>query len=396
LRILQKCYEPSLYDALREIGMYTYFQRVDECGEAVARIGGHEVVMCGSNNYLGLTHHEDVQAAAIDAIGRYGTGSAGSRFLNGNLALHEELEEELSAFVGMPAALSFPSGYQTNLGVLSAMADARDHVVLDKFAHASMVDGTMLSRAKIARFAHNSAASLDEKLTRIGGDAGAMVLVDGVYSMDGDIADLVPISETCRRHDAVLMVDDAHGIGVLAGGRGTCAQLGVQPDLVTVTFSKALASLGGAILGDRRVIDHIRHTSRAMIFTTGASPADAAAALAALRVLKAEPWRCERVLKLSDQLRSELRAMGLAVIGDGTPILGVEVIDPAAGETELLIKTQDIHKQLIGLGVYTNPVGPPAASCRLRLTLSAAHTDQHLDVVTAAFGKVAGLIGQRW
>jgi 7-keto-8-aminopelargonate synthetase-like enzyme len=221
-----------------------------------------------------------------------------------------------------------------------------------------------------------------------------MVLVDGVYSMDGDIADLVPIAETCRRHDAVLMVDDAHGIGVLAGGRGTGAHLGVRPDLVTITFSKALASLGGAILGDKRVIDHIRHTSRAMIFTTGASPADAAAALAALRVLKAEPWRCERVLKLSDQLRSGLRALGLAVVGDGTPILGVEINDPAGDQTQLMLKTQDIHRRLIGLGVYTNPVGPPAASFRLRLTLSAAHTDAHLDIVTAAFGKLADLIGQ--
>jgi 8-amino-7-oxononanoate synthase len=373
--------------------MYTYFQRVDASGGAIARIGGHEVVMCGSNNYLGLTHHEDVQAAAVDAIGRYGTGSAGSRFLNGNLALHEELEEELSVFVGMPAALAFPSGYQTNLGVINAMADARDHVVLDKFAHASMVDGTLLSRAKITRFSHNSGTALEDRLTKINHDAGTMVLVDGVYSMDGDIADLVPISEICRRHNAALMVDDAHGIGVLADGRGTCAHLGARADLVTVTFSKALASLGGAVLGDSRVIDHIRHTARAMIFTTGASPADAAAALAALRVVKAEPWRCDRVLKLTDQLRTELRALGLTVIGGGTPILGVQITHPTADQTQLLIKTQEIHKQLIGLGVYANPVVPPAASCRLRLTLSAAHTDNHLDTIIAAFRKVADLIG---
>jgi 8-amino-7-oxononanoate synthase len=374
--------------------MYTYFQRVDESRGAVARIGGYEVIMCGSNSYLGLTHHEDVQAAAVDAIGRYGTGAAGSRFLSGNLALHEELEEELCAFVGMPAALAFPSGYQTNLGVINAIADARDQVVLDKFAHASMVDGTLLSRAKVARFSHNSGAALEDRLTKIGGNAGTMVLVDGVYSMDGDIADLVPISEICRRRGAALMVDDAHGIGVLANGRGTCAQLGVQADLVTVTFSKALASLGGAVLGDKRVIDHIRHTSRAMIFTTGASPADAAAALAALRIVKAEPWRCDRVLKLSDHLRTELQAMGLRVIGGGTPILAVEITHPAADQTQLLIKTQEVHKQLIGLGVYTNPVVPPAASCRLRLTLSAAHTDDHLGIVTAAFRKVADLIGR--
>jgi 7-keto-8-aminopelargonate synthetase-like enzyme len=220
-----------------------------------------------------------------------------------------------------------------------------------------------------------------------------MVLVDGIYSMDGDIADLVPISEVCRRYDAALMVDDAHGIGVLAGGRGTCAHLGVQADLVTVTFSKALASLGGAVLGDKRVIDHIRHTSRAMIFTTGASPADAAAALAALRVVKAEPWRCDRVLKLSDHLRAELQAMGLTVIGSGTPILGVEVTHPEADQTEVAIKTLKVHKQLISLGVYTNPVVPPAASSRLRVTLSAAHTDDHLSIVIAAFRKVADLIG---
>lgn len=391
--ILQKCYESSGYDLLREIGLYTYFQRVDKSGGAVARIGGHEVIMCGSNNYLGLTHHEDVQTAAVDAIGRYGTGAAGSRFLNGNLALHEELEDELCAFVGMPAALAFPAGYQTNLGVLNAMADVDNHVVLDKFAHASMVDGALLSRAKIARFSHNSGAALEDRLTRISSDAGTMVLVDGIYSMDGDIADLVPISEVCRRHDAALMVDDAHGIGVLAGGRGTCAHLGVQADLVTVTFSKALASLGGAVLGDKRVIDHIRHTSRAMIFTTGASPADAAAALAALRVVKAEPWRCDRVLKLSDHLRAELQAMGLTVVGSGTPILGVEVTHPEADQTEVAIKTLKVHKQLISLGVYTNPVVPPAASSRLRVTLSAAHTDDHLSIVIAAFRKVADLIG---
>jgi 7-keto-8-aminopelargonate synthetase-like enzyme len=169
--------------------------------------------------------------------------------------------------------------------------------------------------------------------------------------------------------------------------------LGAQADLVTVTFSKALASLGGAVLGDSRVIDHIRHTSRAMIFTTGASPADAAAALAALRVVKAEPWRCDRVLKLSDQLRTELRALGLTVIGGGSPILGVEIVDSKADLIQLAIKTQEIHRQLIRLGVYANPVVPPAASCRLRLTLSAAHTDNHLDIVIAAFRKVADLIG---
>jgi 8-amino-7-oxononanoate synthase len=250
------------------------------------------------------------------------------------------------------------------------------------------VDGALLSRAKIGRFSHNSGAALEERLTKIDDDAGTMVLVDGVYSMDGDIADLVSISEICRRHNAALMVDDAHGIGVLARGRGTCAQLGAQADLVTVTFSKALASLGGAVLGDSRVIDHIRHTSRAMIFTTGASPADAAAAL-----VKAEPWRCDRVLKLSDQLRTELRALGLTVIGGGSPILGVEIVDSKADLIQLAIKTQEIHRQLIRLGVYANPVVPPAASCRLRLTLSAAHTDNHLDIVIAAFRKVADLIG---
>ncbi|MEV6398756.1 pyridoxal phosphate-dependent aminotransferase family protein, partial [Streptomyces sp. NPDC051907] len=370
-------------------GLYPYFLPLDGHEGTTVRRAGRELIMCGSNNYLGLTADPRVRAAARDALDAYGTSCTGSRFLNGNIDLHHQLEEELARFLGKPAALVMSTGYQTNLGVLTALLTPRDYVLIDKDAHASLVDGCRLSGAKVRRVPHNDPAALAQALERLPDHAPRLVVVDGVYSMEGDVCDLPAISAVCRRYGARLVVDDAHGLGVLADGRGTAAHFGLtdQVDLITVTFSKSLASLGGAVAGSEEAIHYLKHHARSLMFSAAMTPADTAAALAALRVLRSEPELVVSLQANADYVRRGLAQAGVQTGHSTTPIIPV----PTAGAMETLAA----YHRLIERGVYVNPVLPPAASPRLRTSFMASHTVDQLDRVIEAFAAEADLVRPR-
>ncbi|MER6400167.1 MULTISPECIES: aminotransferase class I/II-fold pyridoxal phosphate-dependent enzyme [unclassified Kitasatospora] len=371
----------SDYRAARDAmaaGIYPYFLPLTGHEGTTVTLGDRELVMCGSNNYLGLTSDPRVRKAAADALDRYGPSCTGSRFLNGNLDLHDQLESELADFYGKPAAAVLSTGYQANLGTISALAGRGDVVFADRDAHASIVDGCLLSGAKHRRFRHNDARALDRGLAAVPAQAGKLVVVDGVYSMEGDLCALPEIVEVCERHGARLIVDDAHGLGVLDQGRGTCSHFGLtdRVDLITVTFSKSLASLGGAVVGDDDVIHYIKHHARSLIFSASATPASMAAALTALRILREEPWRPERAQQNADHLRAGLLSLGISPGESSTPVIPLR--------TRGVVDTLLLWRRLIDKGVYTNPVVPPAASPRLRLSLMATHTTEHLNRVLDA------------
>jgi 8-amino-7-oxononanoate synthase len=349
------------------------------------------MIMIGSNNYLGLTTHPKVRQAAIDAIKRYGTSCTGSRFLNGNLALHNELEQALADFVGKEAGLVFSTGMQVNLGTISALVGRGDVVITDREDHASIVDGCALSMGEKKRFRHNDMAHLEEMLKE-SGDKGKLVVVDGVYSMGGDIAPLPEILNLCKTYGARLMVDDAHALGVLAGGRGTAAHFGLtdQVDLTMGTFSKSFASLGGVIVGDAKIIDYIKHNARALIFSASMPPAQVAAVSAALQVIKDEPERVTRVQQIGERMRQGYHAMGYNTLNSQTPIVPIVIGDQ--------MKCLFFWKALSEAGIYVNPVVPPACppnQALLRTSYMATHTDAQLTRVLETFavvGKELGII----
>jgi len=377
--ILDRC---RSFDGARmaiDAGIYPFYLAFDDADAAVARLDGREIVMCGSNNYLGLTRDPRVVGAAREALDRYGTSCTGSRLLNGNLRLHEELEAELADFAGKEAALVFPTGYSANLGAISALAGSGDVILVDKDVHASLLDATQLTRASIKPFRHNDIADLRRRLAQVPGGAGRLVVVDGVYSMGGDLCPLPEIVEACGDFGARLLVDDAHGAGVLGDGRGTAAHFDLldRVDILTLTFSKAFASIGGAVLGDADVIHYLRHHARSEIFSASMTPASTAAALAAVRVLRAEPWRARIPLQHAASVSTQLRNHGFATQPTPSAILPVPT-----GE---VIQTGLAWRRLLDLGVYVNAVVPPAGSPRLRTSYTAAHTVQHLSHVVSAF-----------
>ena len=374
-----------------EAGYYPYFLPLEENEGTEVEYQGHRLIMCGSNNYLGLTTHPKVKEAAIDAIRKYGTSNTGSRFLNGTLRLHKELEEELAEFVGKEAALVFSTGYQTNLGTIQAIVGRDDVVVLDRADHASIVDGAILSQGKILRFKHNDVQDLDRVLGKVDPEKGALVVVDGVYSMDGDIAPLPEMIEVCRKHGARLMVDDAHSMGVLGPqGNGTAAHFGVTDgvDLIMSTFSKSFASLGGFIAGDADVVHYIQHFGRSMIFSASIPAANAAAARAALKIMKEEPERRERLWAIAKRVKEELNNMGYDTGTSETPIIPIIIGDH--------LKTILVWKRLFEEGVFVNPVLPPAVPPNrslLRTSYMATHTDEQIDRVLEAYHKVGKEMG---
>ncbi len=388
--IFEKC---SRFTAAREAieaGFYPYFIPLTENDGSVAEYQGHRLIMCGSNNYLGLTTHPKVRQAAREALDRFGTSCTGSRFLNGTLELHEQLERELAKWVGKPAALVFSTGMQTNLGTVSALVGRGDIVVLDKEDHASIVDGARLSWGETRRFQHNDMADLDQVLTGIPGGKGKLVVVDGVFSMEGDIVLLPDVVRLCRKHGARLMVDDAHALGVLGGGRGTAAHFGLtsEVDLIVGTFSKSLASIGGFVAGDETVIHYIKHHARALIFSASIPPASAAAALAALRVMREEPDRVARVNKIADRMRRHFRKMGFNIGNSATPVVPIIIGD--------IHRTLMTWKLLFEKGVFVNVALPPAVPEGrelLRTSFMATHTDEQLDYVIGTFEAVGRQVG---
>jgi 8-amino-7-oxononanoate synthase len=377
--LFDKCRDYTIARDAMAAGIYPYFIALDANEGPTVRYRGREVVMCGSNNYLGLTTDERVLAASRAALDVYGPSCTGSRFLNGNIRLHEELEHELAAYFGKPAALVFSTGYQANVGTISALLSKDDVIFTDADVHASLIDGCRLSRSKVRRFAHNDPTDLARQLATYPSAAGKLVVVDGVYSMEGDICTLPDIVRVCREFDARLLVDDAHGAGVLADGRGTCAHFGStdDADLITITFSKSFASLGGAVLGSEESIHYIRHHARSLIFSASIAPPNAAAALAAVRIVAAEPWRSRQALANAVHIRRELTELGFDTGASQTPIVPVYSDD--------VLPMLMLWRRLLEAGVYTNAVLPPAASARLRTSYMATHDADHLDRVVEAF-----------
>lgn len=390
--IFNKCSQFTAAREVEEAGLYPYFIPLTENEGNEAVYQGHRLIMCGSNNYLGLTTHPKVRQAAIEAIERYGTSCTGSRFLNGTLELHEQLEEELAEWVGMPAALVFSTGMQVNLGTISSLVAKGDYVILDKDDHASIVDGACLSRGIRKRYKHQDMGDLERVMSKIPHDAGKLVVVDGLFSMEGDIASLPEIIPLCKKYNARIMVDDAHAIGVLGRGRGTAAHFGVTDDvdLIMSTFSKSFASLGGFIAGQHEVIHYIKHFARSLIFSASIPPSNAASALAALQVMREEPERVERLLGNAAYMRAGFKQLGFDTGNSETPVVPIII-----GDDQLTFYT---WKLLFDSGVFVNPVISPAVAPGrqlLRTSYMASHTKEHLDKVLEIFeqvGKQVGLI----
>ncbi len=388
--IFEKCRNYTQAREAMKSGTYPYFIPLDENEGTEVEYKGQRLIMCGSNNYLGLTTHPKVKEAAQNAIRRYGTSCTGSRFLNGTLAMHEQLEKELAEFVGKDSALIFSTGMQVNLGTISALITRDDVVILDKDDHASIVDGARLGYGKIERFRHNDIEHLERVLQSLPETVGKLIVVDGVFSMGGDLADLPRIIPVARKYGARVMVDDAHGMGVMGKGRGTAAEFGMSGDvdLIMSTFSKSFASLGGFIAGDDDVIHYIKHNARSLIFSASIPAANAAAALAALHVIRDEPQMAERVIQIGSRVKKELGAMGFNVGESVTPIVPVII-----GDDE---KTFLTWKTLFQNGVFVNPVISPAVPQGmqlLRTSYMASHTDAQIDRVLEIFNQVGKQVG---
>ena len=375
--LFAKCYAPSLADEYRQKGIYPYFRALETRQGPEVVMEGRRRIMLGSNNYLGLTSCPEVVEAGIRALEDFGTGCSGSRFLNGTLTMHLELEQELARFLRKGAVMTFSTGFQSNLGIISALVGRNDYMILDRENHASIYDGTRLSFGKMLRYRHNDMADLERCLQQVPETAGALVITDGVFSMGGDIADLPNIVRLAKQYGARVMVDDAHGLGTIGeGGRGTASyfHLEDQVDVYMGTFSKSLASLGGYMAAEERVVDYVRHNSRPFIFSASIPPASCATALAALRYLMQHPELPKRLSDLSDHFRSALTSRGLAIRESKTPIVPIF--------TYTMDRTLQVAKDLYDNGVYVNTVLPPAApadGCMLRTSLMATHTEALLD-----------------
>lgn len=388
--IFEKCTKYTTAREAMQRGSYPYFIPLTENEGTEVMYKDHRLIMCGSNNYLGLTTHPKVREAACEAVKRYGTSCTGSRFLNGTLEMHEQLERELAKWVGKEAAITFSTGMQVNLGAVSALVGRGDYVILDKDDHASIVDGAMLSHGKVERYRHNDMEHLERVLASLPEDAGKLIVVDGLFSMEGDLAPLPEIVPIAKKYSARVMVDDAHSMGMLGGGRGTAAHFGLtdEVDLIMSTFSKSFASLGGFIAGDEDVIHFIKHNARSLIFSASIPPANAAAALAALHVMIEEPERVEAVIRNGNKMRAGFNQLGFNTGASVTPVIPIII-----GDDELTFLT---WKKLFDNGVFVNPVISPAV-CQghqlLRTSYMATHTDEQLDQVLEIFEKVGKELG---
>ena len=383
--LLDKCYSFKEAERLRASGYYPYFRVISSEQETEVTVNGKKMLMMGSNSYLGLTTHPRVKEAAINATRKYGTGCAGSRFLNGTLDLHLTLEEELAKLVGKEAVLVFATGYQANLGAISALVGKNEYIITDKFDHASIIDGCKLSNGEMLRYAHNDMASLEKVLKKIQGK-NALIAVDGIFSMEGDIADLPNIVRLCKEYDVKLMVDEAHSIGVLHHtGAGAAMHFGCtqDTDLIMGTFSKSLASVGGFIAADSLVIDYLKHHSRALIFSASLPPASAASVLEALKIMKEEPERIQQLWDNTHFMMKSLTEMGFDPGYSSTPVIPLHIGD--------MMTTFKMWKDLAEEGVFVNPVIPPAVpmnSCLIRCSFMATHTKVQLSNALDKFYKI--------
>lgn len=387
MKLLQE--KLAKYDApqkAKAAGIYPYFRKIESDQDTEVVINGKKVLMFGSNAYLGLTNHPKVKEAAIDAIQKYGTGCAGSRFLNGTLDLHLELEKRLADFVGKEDAIVYSTGFQVNLGVVSCITGREDYIIWDEFDHASIIEGHRLSFSTKLKFKHNDMDSLEKQLQKCEPDKIKLIVIDGVFSMEGDIANLPAIVELAKKYNASVMVDEAHGIGVLGDhGRGTCNHFGLSDDvdLIMGTFSKSFASIGGFIASDESVINYLRHHSRSYIFSASNTPAATAATLAALDIMLSEPERITHLWDLTHYALDGFRNMGCEIGHTSTPII------------PLFIRNNDLTflvvKELFEEGVFVNPVVSPAVAPEdtlIRFSLMATHTKEQLDFALNAIQKI--------
>lgn len=388
MRILQEKY--SKYDAPQKAmaaGIYPYFREIESDQDTVVKIKGKDVLMFGSNSYLGLTNHPKIKEAAKKAIDKYGTGCAGSRFLNGTLDIHIQLEEKLASLVGKDAAICYSTGFQVNLGVVSVLTGRKDYVLLDELDHASIIEGSRLSFSKVLKFKHNDMKSLEEKLKRCSPESLKLIVVDGIFSMEGDIIKLPELVKLADKYKATIMVDDAHSIGVLGkNGSGTASHFGLtdKVDLIMGTFSKSLASLGGFIASDKDTINFLKHNSRSLIFSASMTPASVASVSAAVDIMVSEP---ERIAHLWDITRHALKSFREAGFDTGkseTPVIPLFIRD----NNKTLILTQELLKD----GIFVNPVVSPAVpkeSSLIRYSLMATHTMEQVDISVEKISKAA-------
>lgn len=389
--IFDKCYNFKRADEAKAMGMYPYFTPIQEVKGNKVRVDGKEMIMVGSNNYLGLINHPRVMKAAKEAVDRYGVATCGSRFLNGTLDIHIELEKKLAEFMKKEAALAFSTGFQTNQGIISTLIGKGDSVITDKLVHASIIDACRLTYGRVYRFRHNDMADLEKVLSSLDKDAGKMVVVDGVFSMEGDLVNLPKVVELSKKYSAKIMVDDAHGIGVMGkSGRGTSEHFGVENDvdLVMGTFSKSIASLGGFVAGDAKVISYIKHFARALIFSASITPASVATAITTVDIIQTEPERREKLWNITKKMKSGFQALGYNTGPTETPIIPVIV-----GNDEM---TFMLWRSLREDGIFTNPVIYPAVpkgQSLIRTSYSATHTEEELDTVLASFEKCGKKLG---
>ena len=378
--LFKKCEEYAYIRELVDKGIYPYFHELESKQDIEVMMEGKRRIMLGSNNYLGLTVNQEVIDAGVEAMKKYGTGCSGSRFLNGTLDLHNKLERELADFLGTEDCVTFSTGFQSNLGIISAICGRQDYIFNDRENHASIYDGCKLSYAKVTRYRHNDMADLEKRLAETPIDAGKLIVTDGVFSMSGDICRLPDIAELAHKYKARVMVDDAHGLGVIGkGGRGTASYFGLEKevDITMGTFSKSLASLGGYMVASAKVCEYVRHNSRPFIFSASLTPASCATARAALKVIREHPEIVERLGDLAEYYRDGLAARGVPTVkaeNKRIPIIPIYTYD---AERTLLIS-----KKLFEEGVYVNPVLPPATApteCLLRTSLMATHTESVLD-----------------
>ena len=388
--IFDKCFRFDKAKTLISHGLYPYFRVIESAQDPEIIMNGRKMIMVGSNNYLGLTSHPKVKEAAIEAIKKYGTGCAGSRFLNGTLDIHVKLEEKLAGFIRKESALIFSTGFQVNLGVISALVGKDDVAIIDKMDHASIIDGCRLSFGEVKKFKHNDMSDLKRLLTEYE-DKDKLIVVDGVFSMEGDIANLPEIVALAKKYGARIMVDDAHGIGVLGKtGRGTAEHFGLEDevDLIMGTYSKSLASIGGFISGSADVIHYIKHCARSLIFSASPPPASVASVSAALEIIENEPERRETLWKNTRKMFKGLKDLGFEVGPSQTPIIPIVV-----GEDEkAFIMAMMLQEEGVFANVAVSPAVPNGRAL-IRTSYMATHTDEHLDIVLKAFEKVGRKLG---
>jgi len=384
----------SKYDAPQkaiQAGIYPYFREIESDQDTVVTIKGQKVLMFGSNSYLGLTNHPRIKEAAKRAIDKYGTGCAGSRFLNGTLDIHIQLEERLADLAGKDNALCYSTGFQVNLGVVSVLTGRKDYVLLDELDHASIIEGSRLSFSKVFKYSHNDMLSLESKLRTCAPESLKLIVVDGIFSMEGDIVKLPELVRLADKYDATVMVDDAHSIGVLGkNGSGTSSHFGLtgKVDLIMGTFSKSLASLGGFIASDKDTINYIKHNSRPLIFSASMTPASAASVLAAIDIMVSEPERISHLWEITNYALRGFREMGFDTGKSETPIIPLFVRDD--------LKALLLTKTLLADGIFVNPIVSPAVpkeNCLIRYSLMATHTKEQVDISIEKITRAAKTLG---